>query len=297
MFMPDATGDAVRLFTEFQRASAPANNVVAMLEALMRYDVREEAPRVTVPTLVIHRRGDLAVPFESGREFATLIPGARFVSLEGRNHVPMPEEPETGQLLDALERFLLPDTKSTATPSGMASGLVTILFTDMQDSTAITRRLGDAKAQELLRAHNTVIREALAAHGGSETKHTGDGIMASFGSAARALECAVAIQRAFADQESAPGGQGISPENSEDGIRVRIGLNAGEPVAEEGDLFGATVQLAARVCAKAEAGQIVVSNVVRELAMGKGFLFADLGDFIPKGFEDPVRLYEVRWRN
>ena len=79
-------------------------------------------------------------------------------------------------------------------------------------------------------------------------------------------------------------------------IRVRIGFNAGEPTAEDGDLFGATVQLAARVCAKAEAGQILAANVVRELAMGKGFLFADRGDTALSGFEDPVRIYEVKWR-
>jgi adenylate cyclase len=178
------------------------------------------------------------------------------------------------------------------------SGMVTILFTDMEGSTSLTQRLGDAAAQELLRAHNGLVREALKSHGGSEIKHTGDGIMASFGSAAGALECAVTIQRAFASEAPTVNSQ-LSSDISN--VRVRIGLNAGEPVAEDGpdgrrDLFGATVQLAARVCNRAEPGQILVSNVVRELAMGKGFLFADIGDFLPKGFEDPVRLYEVRWQ-
>jgi class 3 adenylate cyclase len=84
-------------------------------------------------------------------------------------------------------------------------------------------------------------------------------------------------------------------DTGDDNIRVRIGLNAGEPVAEEEDLFGAAVQMAARVCAEAKPGQILVSNVVRELTMGKGFLFADLGDVTLRGFEDRVRLYEVPW--
>ena len=154
----------------------------------------------------------------------------------------------------------------------------------MESSTALTQRLGDAKAQELVRAHNTIVRDALKTHGGSEIKHTGDGIMASFLTASGALECAIAIQRAVEGQADTP-------------LRVRIGLNAGEPVAEEQDLFGASVQLAKRVCDHAEPGQIVASNVVRELAAGKGFLFSDLGDVVPKGLEDPVRLYEVRWRN
>ena len=86
----------------------------------------------------------------------------------------------------------------------------------------------------------------------------------------------------------------MSASSAGEPLLVRIGLNAGEPVAEEADLFGAAVQLAARVCARAEAGQILAANVVRELAMGKGFLFSDQGDVELRGFEDPVRLYEVR---
>ena len=133
-----------------------------------------------------------------------------------------------------------------------------------------------------MRQHNTAVRDALRAHAGKEIKHTGDGIMASFASARGAVDCAIAIQRALA----AAG----------DSVRVRIGLNAGEPVAEEQDLYGTSVQLAARVCAEADAGEIMVSNVVRELSAGKGFLFNDRGDHALRGFEDPVRLYEVRWR-
>ena len=109
--------------------------------------------------------------------------------------------------------------------------------------------------------------------------------MASFPSASRALECANAIQTALAAYNEA---------RPEVPIRIRVGLNAGEPVAEEGDLFGAAVQLAARICAQAEPGQILVSNVVRELAAGKGFLFSDQGEVALKGLDQPVRLYEVR---
>ena len=148
-------------------------------------------------------------------------------------------------------------------------------------------------AQELLRAHDAIVREALRSHGGTEIKHTGDGIMASFPAASRALECAIAVQQGFAERNSGAGAHGQAP--LPEPIRVRIGLNAGEPVAEEEDLFGTAVQLAARVCAKAEPGQVLVSNVVRELAAGKGFLFSDCGDVVLRGFEDPVRLYELRW--
>jgi len=113
----------------------------------------------------------------------------------------------------------------------------------------------------------------------------GDGFMASFSSATRALECAIAMQQAFAEHN----------ETAEEPIRVRIGLNAGEPIAEEEDLFGTAVIVAARIGAKAEGGEVLASDVVRQLVAGKGFLFSDRGDVVLRGFEDPVRLYEVRW--
>ncbi len=110
--------------------------------------------------------------------------------------------------------------------------------------------------------------------------------MASFSSATKALECAIAMQRAFEAHN----------ESAEEPIKVRIGLNAGEPIAEDDDLFGTAVNLAARICANAEAGQILSPIVVRELVAGKQFMFADRGETELRGFEDPVRLYELRWR-
>ena len=161
-----------------------------------------------------------------------------------------------------------------------------ILFTDMEGSTPLTERLGDAGAQELMRAHNARIRECLARRSGAEIKHTGDGIMASFSSAAAAIECAVDIQRAFARD---------SELDADRLVRVRVGLNAGEPVAEEGDLFGTAVQLAARIAGRARPGQILVSDVVRQLAAGKSFSFGDQGRVALKGFAERFRLHEVEW--
>ena len=171
----------------------------------------------------------------------------------------------------------------------------TVLFTDVEGSTALTQRLGDAKARELLREHERMVREALKAHGGSEVKALGDGFMTSFSSATKALECAIAMQRAFAEHNAGVGAQGLAP------LHVRIGLNAGEPIAEDdpdgrSDLFGTAVNLAARIAAEAEAGAILASDVVRQLVAGKDFLFADRGEASLKGFDEPVGLYEVRWR-
>ena len=161
------------------------------------------------------------------------------------------------------------------------------MFTDMQESTAFTQRLGDARAQELVRMHNEIVEQALLGHGGTRVKHTGDGIMASFPTASGAVECAVEIQRAFAQRNEA------EPETP---VSVRIGINAGEPVAEGDDLFGTSVQMAARVCGRAEPGEILTTDVVRQLVAGKGILFADKGMAELRGFEDPVRVYDVRWR-
>ena len=169
-----------------------------------------------------------------------------------------------------------------------SSSPLTILFTDMEGSTALRQRLGDARAQELVHTHDAIVREALMAHGGSEIKHTGDGIMASLSSASRGLECAVAIQRAVAAHVE---------EHPEAPLAVYIGLNAGEPIAEEQDLFGTAVDLAKRICDHAEPGEILASDVVRQLVAGKGFLFSDRGGVVLRGFEDPVRMYEVRWRD
>ena len=183
-----------------------------------------------------------------------------------------------------------PEEAARERPAPAAIGLATILFTDIEGSTAMTQRLGDAKAREVMREHERITRECLRAHGGSEVKTMGDGFMASFGSAVKALECAIAVQRAFAEHSA--GGEAI---------RVRIGLNAGEPIAEDdpdgrGDLFGTAVIRAARIAALAQGGEILVANVVRELAEGKGFLFGDRGEVALRGFDDPVRLFEVRWR-
>jgi len=178
------------------------------------------------------------------------------------------------------------DEKSGASPP-RESAFRVILFTDMEGSTAMTERLGDAGHMEVLRAHNAIIREALFRCDGRQVKHTGDGVMASFTAASPAVECSIAIQREFARHN----------EGRDMPLRVRVGLSAGEPVQEHEDLFGAAVQLAARVCAQAGPGQILAPNVIRELCIGKGFLFADQGEQALKGFEEPRRLYEVKWRD
>ncbi len=174
------------------------------------------------------------------------------------------------------------------TPGGAGNerdpAIRTILFTDIVGST--NEALGDDAGMALLGVHDTIVRDALAASDGREIKHTGDGIMASFVSAAAAVRCATRIQRAVAQYEV---------EHREYPIKVRIGAATGEPVEHQHDLFGATVQLAARLCSHAQPEQILVSNVVVELCLGKSLPFIDLGDVSLKGFSRPIRVHAVEW--
>jgi class 3 adenylate cyclase len=197
---------------------------------------------------------------------------------------------------DTVEAFLGriedpdPSADGAHTPAGethVDSAFRTIMFTDMKDSTAITTRLGDSEALELFRTHNALTRDALNQYSGREIQHTGDGFMVSFTSASQGVACAIAIQKSlFAHNQKHPGTK----------INVRIGICAGEPVEEDQRLFGSTVQLASRICDKAEPDQILVAPVIRDLCLGKKFSFTDQGEFTLKGFDQPLRTYEVHWQ-
>jgi len=279
-------GDPAHRAAELYRESVTRQALRATVAALREFDVTDLLPLVRAPTLVLHRRQVRLFDVGVARHLASHIPDARLLLEQG--DILNPSLGDMEATANAIDEFLGEGEQApaaTAVPSREAAGLVTILFTDVEGSTALTQRVGDAKARDVLHAHEHIVREALKAHGGSEVKALGDGFMASFSSATRALECAIAMQRAFADQN----------ETAEEPIQVRIGLNAGEPIAEAEDLFGTAVNLAARIAAQAAGGEILVANVVRELCAGKGFRFSDRGGVALRGFEEPVRLYEVRW--
>ena len=279
---PNGPAELQRRYSNVLRDSITPEVAARHFEAVAEFDGSATLRSVQVPTLVLAMsdRHDL----ELVRAVAPLIPDARLVMLEG-DWGTLAADPS--QSLAAIRNFLDEGEEPAGAPPRALGGLVTILFTDMESSTALRRKLGDAQVQELVRAHNEIVRAALSGHDGREIKHTGDGIMASFPTATSALQCGIDIQRGVAAHVE---------EHPDAPLGVYVGLNAGEPIAEEEDLFGTSVDLAARICAHAEPGQILASNVVRELSEGKGFLFGDIGDVVPKGFEEPVRLYEVRWR-
>jgi class 3 adenylate cyclase/pimeloyl-ACP methyl ester carboxylesterase len=274
-----------RTFAAFFRQCTTPEFLRATAAEVYEWDVKALLARVTTPVLVMQRREMPSVPVSVARDLASALPNCRLALLEGS--APFPWFGGMAPALQVIGEFLGGEAALVDSADRVAHGSsVTILFTDIESSTALTGHLGDERAQELVRAHNRIVRDALIRHGGSEVKHTGDGIMASLGSATAGLECAVDIQRAVAARN----------EEAETGFRVCIGLNAGEPVAEESDLFGTSVQMAARLRDHAQPGQILVSNVVRELVAGRPFLFSDRGEVALKGFEEPVRVFEAHWQ-
>jgi class 3 adenylate cyclase len=169
-----------------------------------------------------------------------------------------------------------------------APAMRAILFTDLSGSVEQTAQLGDDGHLELLRVHNKIVRQELEAYGGREVKHTGDGIMAAFNSVASAVAFAIAAQRAFLAHN----------DDSEVALNVKIGISAGEPVTDgSDDLFGASVQLAARLCAAATASEVLVSVAVRELCVGKQITFENRGPVELKGLPEPTVVYRVSWQD
>jgi len=191
--------------------------------------------------------------------------------------------------LSAVEAFLGritdPPSAVPGQPADLDSAFRAVMFTDIVDSTGMTARLGDARAVEMVRAHDSMVRRALRDANGREVKHTGDGIMASFDDVRSSVDCACAILRAFEAFNLA----------SDEPLCVRIGVHAGVPVEDSNDLFGVTVQMAARLCQDAAPESILISEPVRRV-LGDAARVVAAGTRTLKGFSEPAPVYEVAWR-
>jgi class 3 adenylate cyclase/pimeloyl-ACP methyl ester carboxylesterase len=258
---------------------------VAAIDATFTFSPEPFLAAIKVPTLILHPR-DGEGESRLARSLGGGIAGAHTVAIPGWPFGTVINETVVNTILEFINAVPTAPGRPIAAPQVDVSAVRTIVFTDVEDSTALNERLGDEGARNVMREHERLTREALGQHGGSEVKAMGDGFMAWFPSATRALECAIALQRAF-DERNAAGSEAML---------VRIGINAGEPIAEGDDLFGASVIAAARISARAKGGQILASDVVRQLLAGKGFTFGDQGEHSLKGFDEPVRLFEVSWR-
>jgi len=270
-----ADKEAVQSLAEYIRACVDQATMRELSNAMVQYRVASLLSNVAVTTLVVSTGHGMVAPASASQRLAARIPKATYRTIG----------PAAGELPPPTIGFVLGHAP-VSRPVGRASTFHTVLFTDIVGHTEMMQRLGDARGRDVLREHERLTREVLRQHGGAEVKTMGDGFMASFSSVTSALDCAIALQRAFA----------AHTESMAEPLHVRVGLNAGEPIEEEGDLFGSTVIMASRIAAKAGAGEILIPEPLRHLLTGKSYVYADRGETMRKGFEDAVRLYEVRWR-
>ena len=243
-----------------------------------KFDVRDEVRQITAPTLVLHARDSQVFPSRDARELADAIRGARFVELNSGQHNPW--EGEAAVALDAVCRFAGVRPARYDPPGG--SRVSVVMFTDLVASTSTAERYGDLVAAGLRRSHDAIVAAAVSEYGGELVKFTGDGAFARFYTASSALRAADRIVEAADRQDD----DGDGPT-----LVVRVGLNAGEPIEEAGDLHGSAVNLATRVCDEARGNEVLMSAAVRDLASGKGFRFSDRGRATLKGFSEPTRLF------
>jgi class 3 adenylate cyclase len=270
---PSADEQEVRAWARIFRYGSSPSSSDALGRMNMGIDVREVLPVVSVPTLVVHQRGDPWVRVEHGRYLAQHIPGAAYVELDGDEHILTAAT--TAELLAEMMPFL--QEAATREASEPDKVLATILFSDIVGSTAKSAELGDARWRELLAAHHGRVRSQLARFRGVELNTMGDGFFARFDGPARAIRCALAIHQAV----------------REVGLQVRIGLHAGECEVLDGQMAGIAVAIGARVSARAGAGEVLVSQTVKDLVTGSGISFEDRGLAELKGVPGQWRLHAV----
>ena len=255
--------------TAYFRAGASPGAVLAVMRMNREIDVRDILPSVRVPTLILHRVGDRVLEIEHARYMASRIPGAKLVELPGIDHVPWVADADA--VVDEIQEFLtgqrdIPETERV---------LATVQFTDIVQSTERAAALGDRRWKEVLETFQSTVRQNLRQYRGREIDTAGDGFLAAFDGPARAIRCAGAVRDAARSQ----------------GIEIRAGVHTGECEIIGDKLGGIAVHIGARVAGKAEPGEIVVSQTVKDLVAGSGMTFAERGTHALKGVPGDWRLY------
>ena len=255
MWAPSMAGDEpfTQWLAKYARQSVSRGAILPLLSAFYAYDLVDVFPAVRVPTLVLHRRDDGLVPVSHGRHIASQIPDARFVELEGIDHLPFVGDAEA--VLAEVQDFLV----GSRTPTPRQRRLLTLVFTDIADSMPKAVDLGDDAWRELLAAHDRDVRTHLTRFGGEEVKHLGNGVLAVFDGPARAIRCALGIVDAAEPK----------------GLSMRVGMHTGECEMVDADVRGIAVRVGARIVELAAPGQILVSSTVRDLVAGSGIRFGE----------------------
>jgi class 3 adenylate cyclase len=272
-YIPSKIGDeafARRLATYWRRAASPGA-AVALLRMNTQIDIRSILPTIRVPTLILHRTGDLDVNVEEGRYIAARIPGAKFVELPGDDHLPWVGDQDV--FLDEVQEFLT----GVRPPPTVDRVLATIMFTDIVGSTELAARIGDQAWKSLLQQHDALVRKELVRFRGREEKTTGDGFFATFDGPARAIRCASSIRDNVRRL----------------GVEIRAGLHTGEIELGDDHVGGIAVHIGARVAANAEPGEVLVSSTVKDLVAGSGVRFVERGVNTLKGVPGKWRLFSA----
>lgn len=274
MFVPSMAGDKAfeEWWGKFERLGATPAACLEMMRLNSQIDVSAILPTIHVPTLVIHRKDDVAVNVEGGRELAALIPDARYIELPGADHIPFVGE-NAEEIVDAIAEFL---TGSPA-PVTIDRVLATVLISDIVGSTEKVAELGDRRWRDLLNEHDRLVRSELARFRGREVKSLGDGFLATFDGPARAIQCAQSIVTALRPFA----------------LPIRVGIHTGEVELANEDVRGIAVHIASRIADLGRADDIIVSRTIQDLVAGSGILFEDFGMHVLKGMPDAWQLYRV----
>jgi class 3 adenylate cyclase len=270
-FIPGGTLTQHRWWTDLQRFTASAEGAARTLEEFQQVDVMEIAAGLRLPTLVMHCRDDIAVPFDEGRRLAAAIPGARFVELPGRDSMGWVGDMDS--LLDETEEFLTGRRGQRAAESVLG----TVLFTDICGSTQIAAQLSDRRWRDLLAEHHEKVGAEIEHAGGEVIKTFGDGVLATFDSAARALRAAPAAIDAVARL----------------GLQLRAGAHTGEIELLGDDVGGLAVHIGARVAANAQPGEVWVTGTIKDILIASGLRFESRGTHDLKGVPGEWPLYAL----
>jgi class 3 adenylate cyclase/pimeloyl-ACP methyl ester carboxylesterase len=300
IFLPGASGEELHSFAMFQRESTTPEIASKLLELSYSINVTEFLPYIKAPTLILHREGDKLIPKKHSRQLATEIPNARMKMLTGKIH------PwwygNTDEIIQEILKFLevehhifnFNDTsksenevkiskQSLSADDSKRIEQATIVFSDIVSSTELVTKLGDTAAREIIKQHDIIISDQVKIYRGRVLQNLGDGFMLSFEYASSAIKCACAIQKKISRNLPT--------------IKIRIGINTGEVVLKEGKHpFGQAVVIASRIVSEAKGGEIIVSDVIKQITSGSKFTFIDKGWFKLKGIDEKVKLYEISWK-
>ena len=277
------------VFTTWERVGPPeevAQLLKIVYDSLERYppglleitqlewDAESSLPEVSIPTLILTTRDTPFVSLPDARHLAAGIKGSQLVGLAGDDRSASPYWTDRAATLEAIDGFLKPDRiRATTVPIGFR----TVVFTDIVGSTQYLRQVGDEEGRATIRQLEKQVASLAADHGGRVVKNLGDGSLVSFGSNSSAIAFGLELQTACADGP----------------LKLRVGMAAGEPIQEDGDIHGTVVAQASRIGDLGEAGEVIVSDSVRQLATGKGFDFEPRGDVSLKGFDESQRVWKV----